>query len=163
LLLAGMRWRCRSRSPAGGDGLAISSRRRRYRSVDRALAAEVAIASPTRSAPAVRCAPRCRRQCLPRRSAAFELARLGAELDLGAATAEAVEAWRRRLRSERVDASARRCSSAPGGGDLAGCCGGSPPEPPSATGSPDAGRRPRSPLHRTAGVAMPSGGALFAE
>jgi tight adherence protein B len=53
--------------------------------------------------------------------AAVELARLGAELELGASTAEALGAMRRRLRSARVDALAAALLSQQGaGGDLAG-------------------------------------------
>ncbi len=53
--------------------------------------------------------------------AAVELARLAAELELGASTAEALSAMRRRLRSARVDALATALLSQQGaGGDLAG-------------------------------------------
>ena len=53
--------------------------------------------------------------------AAVELARLGAELELGASTAEALSAMRRRLRSGRVDALVTALLSQQGaGGDLAG-------------------------------------------
>jgi tight adherence protein B len=53
--------------------------------------------------------------------AAVELARLAAELELGAATGEALEAMRRRLRSARVDALVTALLSQQGaGGDLAG-------------------------------------------
>ena len=53
--------------------------------------------------------------------AGVELARLGAELELGASTADALDAMRRRLRSARVDALATALLSQQGaGGDLAG-------------------------------------------
>src|ERR1700744_222923 len=91
-----------------GPGIAawaISSRRRRYRlAVERSLP-EVATAVADSLA-----AGRSLRASLPPaatyldRPPAAELARLGAELDLGAGTAEAVAAWRARMRSERVDA-----------------------------------------------------------
>jgi tight adherence protein B len=53
--------------------------------------------------------------------AAAEMARLAAELELGASTAEALNAMRRRLRSTRVDALVTALLSQQGaGGDLAG-------------------------------------------
>ena len=108
-----------------GPGLAawaIASRRRRYRSaVERALP-EVAVAVADSLM-----AGRSLRASLPAAATsvdgppAAELARLGAELDLGAPTAEAVEAWRRRMRSSRVDAfAAALLSQRLAGGDLAG-------------------------------------------
>ena len=101
---------------------AISSRRRRYRAaVERALP-EVAAAVADSLA-----AGRSLRASLPAAVAsldgppATELARLGAELDLGTPTADAVEAWRRRMRSTRVDAfAAALLSQRLAGGDLAG-------------------------------------------
>ncbi len=52
---------------------------------------------------------------------AIELARLAGELELGAATPTALEAWRRRLRSRQVDAFvAALLSQRLAGGDLAG-------------------------------------------
>src|SRR5215218_1143052 len=91
-----------------GPGLAawaISSRRARYRAaVERALPAVATAIADSLSA------GRTLRASFPAAATsldgppAVELARLGAELELGAPTAEAIEAWRRRLRSARVDA-----------------------------------------------------------
>jgi tight adherence protein B len=54
-------------------------------------------------------------------SAAVELARVAAELDLGASTAEALSAMRRRIRSARIDALVTALlSQQVAGGDLAG-------------------------------------------
>jgi tight adherence protein B len=103
-------------------GWAVSSRRRRYRTaVERSLP-EVATAIADSLS-----AGRSLRSSLPAAALsldgppAAELGRLGAELDLGAATAETVEAWRRRMRSERVDTfAAALLSQRLAGGDLAG-------------------------------------------
>ncbi len=101
---------------------AISSRRAPLPgAVERSLP-DVATRSPTRSPPAARCAPRCRAAAASLDGPpAVELARLGAELELGAPTAEAIEGWRRRMRSARVDAfAAALLSQRLAGGDLAG-------------------------------------------
>jgi len=146
---------------------AISSRRRRYRvAVERSLP-EVATAVADSLA-----AGRSLRASLPAAAAyldgppAAELARLGAELDLGAATAEAVAAWRARMRSERVDAfAAALLSQRLAGGDLAGLLR------RFAAGAAERDRVAEDAKSATAQarftgllvVAMPTGGALFAE
>jgi tight adherence protein B len=146
---------------------AISSRRRRHlTAVERSLP-EVAIAIADSLS-----AGRSLRASLPAAATsldgppAAELARLGAELDLGAATTEAVEAWRRRLRSERVDAfAAALLSQRLAGGDLAGLLR------RFAAGAAERDRVAEDARSATAQarftgllvVAMPSGGALFAE
>ncbi len=148
-------------------GWAISSRRRRYRAaVERALP-EVAIAIADSLG-----AGRSLRASLPAAAAsldgpaASELARLGAELDLGAATAETVDGWRRRMRSQRVDAFASALlSQRLAGGDLAGLLR------RFAAGAAERDRAAEDARSATAQarftgllvVAMPSGGALFAE
>jgi tight adherence protein B len=146
---------------------AISSRRRRYRAaVERSLP-EVATAVADSLA-----AGRSLRASLPAAAAyldgppAAELARLGAELDLGAGTAEAVAAWRARMRSERVDAFvAALLSQRLAGGDLAGLLR------RFAAGAAERDRVAEDAKSATAQarftgllvVAMPTGGALFAE
>jgi tight adherence protein B len=146
---------------------AISSRRRRYRAaVERSLP-DVATAVADSLA-----AGRSLRASLPAAAAyldgppAAELARLGAELDLGAGTAEAVAAWRARMRSERVDAfAAALLSQRLAGGDLAGLLR------RFAAGAAERDRVAEDAKSATAQarftgllvVAMPTGGALFAE
>lgn len=148
-------------------GWAISSRRRRYRgAVERSLP-EVATAIADSLS-----AGRSLRASLPAAAGsldgppAAELARLGAELDLGAATTEAIAAWRRRLRSERVDAfAAALLSQRLAGGDLAGLLR------RFAAGAAERDRAAEDARSATAQarftgllvVAMPSGGAVFAE
>jgi tight adherence protein B len=97
---------------------------------------------------------------------AVELARLGAELDLGAPTADAIEAWRQRMRSPRVDAfAAALLSQRLAGGDLAGLLR------RFAEGAAERDRAAEDARSATAQarftgllvVAMPTGGALFAE
>jgi tight adherence protein B len=148
-------------------GWAISSRRRRYRTaVERSLP-EVATAIADSLT-----AGRSLRASLPAAAAsldgpaAAELARLGAELDLGAPTAEAIEGWRRRMHSERVDAfSGALLSQRLAGGDLAGLLR------RFAAGAAERDRVAEDAKSATAQarftgllvVAMPSGGALFAE
>lgn len=148
-------------------GWAISSRRRRYRAaVERSLP-EVATAIADSLS-----AGRSLRASLPAAASsldgppAAELARLGAELDLGAATTETVEAWRRRMRSERIDAfCAALLSQRLAGGDLAGLLR------RFAAGAAERDRVAEDARSATAQarftgllvVAMPSGGALFAE
>jgi tight adherence protein B len=153
-----------------GPGIAawaISSRRRRYRAaVERSLP-EVATAIADSLS-----AGRSLRASLPAAASyldgppAAELARLGAELDLGAATAEAVAAWRGRMRSERVDAfAAALLSQRLAGGDLAGLLR------RFAAGAAERDRVAEDAKSATAQarftgllvVAMPTGGALFAE
>jgi tight adherence protein B len=146
---------------------AISSRRRRYRrGVERALP-EVATAVADSLT-----AGRSLRASLPAAAAsldgppAVELARFGAELDLGAPTDAAIEGWRRRMRSRRVDAfAAALLSRRSAGGDLAGLLR------RFAEGAAERDRvaedaRAATAQARFTGllvVAMPSGGALFAE
>jgi tight adherence protein B len=153
-----------------GPGIAawaISSRRRRYRlAVERSLP-EVATAVADSLA-----AGRSLRASLPAAALymdgppAAELARLGAELDLGAGTAEAVAAWRARMRSERVDAfAAALLSQRLAGGDLAGLLR------RFAAGAAERDRVAEDAKSATAQarftgllvVAMPTGGAIFAE
>lgn len=146
---------------------AISSRRRRYRAaVERALP-EVAAAVADSLA-----AGRSLRAALSAAPAslhgppASELARLGAELDLGATTAAAVGSWRRRMRSERVDAfAAALLSQRRAGGDLAALLR------RFGEGAAERDRALEDARSATAQarftgllvVAMPTGGALFAE
>jgi tight adherence protein B len=98
--------------------------------------------------------------------AAVELARLGAELDLGNPTAEALAGLRARLRSPRVDAFAGAVLSQQlAGGDLAGLLR------RFAEGAAEQDRAAEDARSATAQarftgmlvVAMPSGAALFAE
>jgi len=148
-------------------GWIVSSRRRRYRrAVERALP-EVAAAVADSLA-----AGRSLRASLPAAAssvdgpAGVELARLGAELDLGAPTVAAIGGWRRRIRSPRVDAFAvALLSQRRAGGDLAGLLR------RFADGAAERDRAADDARSATAQarftgllvVAMPSGGALFAE
>ena len=148
-------------------GWAISTRRRRYRAaVERSLP-EVATAIADSLA-----AGRSLRASLPAAAAsldgppAAELARLGAELDLGAATPAVLAGWRRRMRSPRVDAfAAALLSQRLAGGDLAALLR------RFAAGAAERDRAAEDARSATAQarftgllvVAMPSGGALFAE
>jgi tight adherence protein B len=148
-------------------GWAVAHRRRRYRrAVERALPEVAAAVADSLSA------GRSLRASLPAAvasldgPAAVELARLGAELDLGSPTAEAVEGWRRRMRSPRVDAfAAALLSQRLAGGDLASLLR------RFADGAAERDRvadeaRSATAQARFTGllvVAMPSGGALFAE
>jgi tight adherence protein B len=151
----------------GLAGWAVSSRRRRYRrAVGRALP-EVAAAVADSLA-----AGRSLRASLPAAAssvdgpAAVELACLGADFDLGAPTVAAIEGWRRRMRSARVDAfAAALLSQRRAGGDLAGLLR------RFADGAAERDRAADDARSATAQarftgllvVAMPSGGALFAE
>jgi tight adherence protein B len=146
---------------------ALAVRRRRYRNaVERALP-DVALAVADSLS-----AGRSLRASLPAAAAslagpaAIEIARLGAELGLGAPTAAAVAAWRRRMRSARVDAlAAALLSQQLAGGDLAGLLR------RFAEGAAEQDRvaedaRAATSQARFTGllvVAMPTGGALFAE
>lgn len=152
--------------PALG-GWAIASRRGRYRrAVERSLP-DVALAVADSLS-----AGRSLRASLPAAASsldgppAVELARLGAELELGAPTLAAVGAWRRRMRSPRVDAlAAALLSQRLAGGDLAGLLR------RFAAGAAERDRvaedaRAATAQARFTGllvVAMPTGGALFAE
>jgi len=151
----------------GIAGWAVSSRRRRYRrAVERAMP-EVAAAVADSLA-----AGRSLRASLPAAAAsvdgpaAVELVRLGAELELGTPTVGAIGAWRRRMRSARIDAFATALlSQRRAGGDLAGLLR------RFADGAAERDRavddaRSATAQARFTGllvVAMPSGGALFAE
>jgi tight adherence protein B len=146
---------------------AVNGRRRRYRrAVERALP-DVALAVADSLG-----AGRSLRASLPAAASsldgppAVELARLGAELELGSPTATAVGAWRRRMRSPRVDAfTAALLSQRLAGGDLAGLLR------RFAEGAAERDRvaedaRAATEQARFTGllvVAMPTGGALFAE
>jgi Flp pilus assembly protein TadB len=148
-------------------GWAIGARRRRYRrAVERSLP-EVATAIADSLS-----AGRSLRASLPAAGAsldgppAIELARLTAELDLGAPTAAVVQGWRRRMRSERIDAfAAALISQRLAGGDLAALLR------RFAAGAAERERvvedaRSATAQARFTGllvVAMPTGGALFAE
>jgi tight adherence protein B len=151
----------------GAMGWAIGARRRRYRrAVERSLP-EVATAIADSLS-----AGRSLRASLPAAGAsldgppAIELARLAAELDLGAPTVAVVQGWRRRMRSERIDAfAAALISQRLAGGDLAGLLR------RFAAGAAERERvvedaRSATAQARFTGllvVAMPTGGALFAE
>jgi tight adherence protein B len=146
---------------------ALNARRRRYRgAVERALP-DVAMAVADSLS-----AGRSLRASLPAAAssldgpAAVELVRLGAELDLGAATAGVVGAWRRRMRSPRVDAFASALlSQRLAGGDLAGLlrrfAAGAAERDRAAEDAKSATSQAR--FTGLLVVAMPSGGALFAE
>ncbi len=153
-----------------GPGLAgwvVSSRRRRYRgALERALPDVAAAVADSLAA------GRSLRASLPAAAssvdgpAAVELAQLGAELELGASTAAAIGGWRRRVRSARVDAfAAALLSQQRAGGDLAGLLR------RFADGAAERDRAADDARSATAQarftgllvVAMPSGGALFAE
>jgi tight adherence protein B len=153
-----------------GPGLAawaVSSRRARYRAaVERALPAVAAAIADSLTA------GRTLRASFPVAAGsldgppAVELARLAAELELGAPTSVAVEAWRRRMRSPRVDSfAAAVLSQRLSGGDLAGLLR------RFAAGAAEQDRvaedaRAATAQARFTGllvVAMPTGGALFAE
>jgi len=148
-------------------GWAIGARRRRYRRVVERSLPEVATAIADSLS-----AGRSLRASLPAAvasldgPAAIELSRLAAELDLGAPTVEAVQGWRRRMRSERIDAfAAALLSQRLAGGDLAGLLR------RFADGAAERERvvedaRSATSQARFTGllvVAMPTGGALFAE
>ncbi|HET7455715.1 MAG TPA: type II secretion system F family protein [Solirubrobacterales bacterium] len=148
-------------------GWAIGARRRRYRrAVERSLPEMATAIADSLSA------GRSLRAAFPAAVAsldgppAIELSRLAAELDLGAPTVAAVQGWRRRMRSERVDAfAAALLSQRLAGGDLAGLLR------RFAAGAAERERvvedaRSATAQARFTGllvVAMPTGGALFAE
>jgi|SRR6187402_2216613 len=153
-----------------GPGLAawaVASRRRRYRrAVERALPdVAIAVADSLGSGRSLRASLPVAGRSLEG-PVGVELARVGAELELGAATVEAVEAWRQRMRSSRVDAlAAALLSQRLAGGDLAGLLR------RFAEGAAERDRvaedaRAATAQARFTGllvVAMPTGGALFAE
>lgn len=147
--------------------VAINARRKRYRrAVERALP-DVALAVADSLT-----AGRSLRASLPAAAAsldgppAVELARLGADLHLGSPTVDSIAAWRGRMRSPRVDAfAAALLSQRLAGGDLAALLR------RFAEGAAERDRvaedaRAATSQARFTGllvVAMPSGGALFAE
>lgn len=148
-------------------GWAVSSRRGRYRrAVERSLPdVAIAIADSLAAGRSLRGSLSAATSSLEG-PAAVELARLRAELDLGAPTAGALEEWRRRMRSERVDAfAAALLSQRLAGGDLAGLLRSF------ADGAAERDRvvedaRTATAQARFTGVlvvAMPTGAALFAE
>jgi len=148
-------------------GWAISSRRRRYRTaVERSLPeVAIAVADSLSAGRSLRASLSAATASLDGPPAA-ELAQLGAELTLGAPTAEAVGSWRGRMRSPRVDAfAAALLSQRLAGGDLAGLLR------RFAAGAAERDRAAEEARAATAQarftgllvVAMPSGGALFAE
>jgi tight adherence protein B len=153
-----------------GPGIAagaVSSRRRRYRrAVERAVPeVAVAIADSLAAGRSLRASLGAAATSLDG-PAAVELARLAAELELGAPTADALVGWRRRMHSERVDAfAAALLSQRMAGGDLAGLLR------RFADGAAERDRVAEDARSATAQarftgllvVAMPTGGALFAE
>jgi tight adherence protein B len=148
-------------------GWVVARRRRRYRrAVERALPGVAAAIADSLAA------GRSLRASLPGAAAAVdgpaavELARLGAELELGAATAEAVAGWRQRLRSARVDAfAAALLSQRRSGGDLAALLRRFAAAAAERDRAADDARSATAQARFTGllVVAMPSGGALFAE
>jgi tight adherence protein B len=153
-------------APAAAAG-AISSRRRRYRRAVELSLPEVAsaVADSLSAGRSLRASLASAVGSLDG-AAATELARVAAELDLGAATAEAVGSWRKRMRSERVDAfAAALLSQRLAGGDLARLLR------RFAAAAAERDRVAEDARSATAQarftgllvVAMPSGGALFAE
>lgn len=153
-------------APAG-MGAAIAARRRRYRrAVERSLPEVATAVADSLSA------GRSLRASLPAAIAsldgppAIEMMRLAAELDLGGPTVEVVQGWRRRMHSQRVDAfAAALLSQRLAGGDLAGLLR------RFAAGAAEQERIAEDARSATAQarftgllvVAMPTGGALFAE
>lgn len=153
-----------------GPGLAtaaVSNRRRRYRRAVERTVPEVAVAIADSLA-----AGRSLRASLGAAAtsldgpAAVELTRLAAELELGAPTVDALAGWRRRMHSARVDAfAAALLSQRLAGGDLAGLLR------RFAEGAAERDRVAEDARSATAQarftgllvVAMPTGGALFAE
>ena len=145
----------------------IGSRRRRYRrAVERALPeVATAIADALSAGRSLR-ASLAESVASLDGPAAGELGRLAGELELGAGTGEAVLRWRRRMRSERVDAfAAALLSQRLAGGDLAGLLR------RFAAGAAERERVAEDARSATAQarftgllvVAMPTGGAVLAE
>lgn len=146
---------------------AIRRRRDRYRNtVERALPdIAVAVADSLSAGRSLRASLSAAASSLDG-PPAVELARIGAELALGAPTTATVEGWRRRMRSPRVDAFAGALlSQRTAGGDLAGLLR------RFAAGAAERDRvaedaRTATAQARFTGllvVAMPTGGAIFAE
>jgi tight adherence protein B len=148
-------------------GWVIASRRRRYRRrVERSLAeVATAVADSLSAGRSLRASLAAAVGSLDG-PAASEIAQLAGELELGAATGEALERWRARIRSQRVDAFvAALLSQRLAGGDLAGLLR------RFAAGAAEQERVAEDARSATAQarftgllvVAMPTGGALFAE
>jgi tight adherence protein B len=146
---------------------AIRHRRARYRrAIERALPdVAVAVADSLSAGRSLRASLPAAATSLDGPPAA-ELLRIGAELELGSPTTVTVEAWRRRMRSPRVDAfAAALLSQRTAGGDLAALLR------RFADGAAEHDRvaedaRTATAQARFTGllvVAMPTGGALFAE
>lgn len=145
----------------------IGSRRRRYRrAVERALPdVALAVADSLSAGRSLRASLSAARTSLDG-PASVELSRLGAELALGSPTPAALDSWRRRMGSPRVDAlAAALLSQRLAGGDLAGLLR------RFAAGAAERDRAAEDARSATAQarftgllvVAMPTGGALFAE
>jgi Flp pilus assembly protein TadB len=148
-------------------GSAIASRRRRYRRwVERSLPeVATAVADSLSAGRSLRASLATAVGSLDG-PAASELAQLAGELELGAATGDVLARWRRRMRSQRVDALvAALHSQRLAGGDLAGLLR------RFAAGAAEQERVAEDARSATAQarftgllvVAMPTGGALFAE
>ena len=148
-------------------GWAIAGRRRRYRRrVERALSeVAIAIADSLSAGRSLRASLASSVASLDG-PAAGELAQLAGELELGAATADVLERWRGRMRSQRVDAlAAALLSQRLAGGDLAGLLRSF------AAGAAEQERVAEDAMSATAQarftgllvVAMPTGGAVLAE
>jgi Flp pilus assembly protein TadB len=148
-------------------GWAIGSRRRRYRRAVECALPEVAtaIADSLGAGRSLRASLAGAVVSLDGPPAA-ELGRLAAELELGAATAAVIEGWRGRMRSDQVDAfAAALLSQRLAGGDLASLLR------RFADGAAERERVAEDARSATAQarftgllvVAMPTGGALFAE
>jgi tight adherence protein B len=148
-------------------GWAIGSRRRRYRrAVERALPeVATAIADSLGAGRSLRASLAGAVVSLDGPPAA-ELGRLAAELELGAATTAVIEGWRGRMQSDQVDAfAAALLSQRLAGGDLASLLR------RFADGAAERERVAEDARSATAQarftgllvVAMPTGGALFAE
>jgi Flp pilus assembly protein TadB len=148
-------------------GWAIGSRRRRYRrAVERSLPeVATAIADSLSAGRSLRASLAGAVTSLDG-PPSTELARLAAELELGAGTVEVIKRWRGRMRSERVDAfAAALLSQRLAGGDLAGLLR------RFAAGAAERERVAEDARSATAQarftgllvVAMPTGGAIFAE
>jgi tight adherence protein B len=148
-------------------GWVIAGRRRRYRRrVERALPeVATAVADSLSAGRSLRASLAAAIGSLDG-PAAGELAQLAGELDLGAPTGVALEGWRGRMRSPRVDALvAALLSQRLAGGDLAGLLR------RFAAGAAEQERVAEDARSATAQarftgllvVAMPTGGAIFAE
>jgi tight adherence protein B len=148
-------------------GWVIAARRRRYRRrVDRALPeVATAIADSLSAGRSLRASLAASAASLEG-PAASELAQLEGELELGAATGDVLARWRARMRSQRVDALvAALLSQRLAGGDLAGLLR------RFAAGAAEQERVSEDARSATAQarftgllvVAMPTGGAIFAE